>query len=109
MILRRPKPPDSIQIHAIPYVPRKPLKLKHLKTGNFGLGPKTALGTVDRMISFNNLEVDHLSKRQVVASDIHTNGAISEPFVEFSSSISTTFGKAFVCPCHYPSDFKRVA
>ena len=31
--------------------------------------PKSALGTVDRMISFNNLEVGHLPKQQVVASD----------------------------------------
>ena len=30
---------------------------------------KTALGTVDRMIVFNDLQIDHLSKRQEIASD----------------------------------------
>ena len=29
---------------------------------------KTALGTVDRMIVFNGLQIDHLFKRQEVAS-----------------------------------------
>jgi hypothetical protein len=37
---------------------------------------ESALGTVDRIISFNNLEVDHLPKQQVVASDDPHQGCI---------------------------------
>jgi hypothetical protein len=60
------------------------------------LSPKSALGTLDRMISFNNLDVDHLSKQQVVASKHFTPRPVSrDRLVEFSFSISTLFGEAF--------------
>jgi hypothetical protein len=45
---------------------------------------------VDR-ISFNNLEVGHLSQQQVVASDDPRQGC--DFVLEFSSSISTAFGE----------------
>jgi hypothetical protein len=43
------------------------MKRKYLKTGNPLRQADTALGTVDRMIVFNDLQIDHLSKRQEVA------------------------------------------
>jgi hypothetical protein len=36
--------------------------------GTFGEAPESALGTGDRIISFNSLQIDHLSKQQVVGS-----------------------------------------
>jgi len=42
------------------------LKPKHQKTGAFGGWPETALGAGVRIISFNNLQIDHLSKQQVL-------------------------------------------
>jgi hypothetical protein len=59
----------SIQIHSVQHRARNPLKFKQLKTGTFELSPKSALGTVDRMIVFNHLQVGHLHKQQVVARD----------------------------------------
>ena len=38
-----------------------------LKTGSSQTVLETALGTVDRMSVFNDLQIDHLSKRQEVA------------------------------------------
>ena len=43
------------------------MKPKHQKTGAFREALESALGTVGRIIVFNNLEVDHLSKQQVIA------------------------------------------
>jgi hypothetical protein len=39
-----------------------------LKTGHLAGATETALGTGDRIISFNNLQLDHLSKQQVIGS-----------------------------------------
>jgi hypothetical protein len=44
------------------------MKRKHQKTEDFGEWTESALGTGDRIISFNNLQIDHLSKQQVIGS-----------------------------------------
>jgi hypothetical protein len=62
-----PKPLDSSQFHRAQHGLRITLKHKALKIGILRYEAESVLGTVDRMISFNNLEVDHLSKQQVGA------------------------------------------
>jgi hypothetical protein len=49
-----------------------------LKIGHFSSAPQSALGTVDRVIVFNNLEVGHLSKQQVVAFQARNSIAVGK-------------------------------
>jgi hypothetical protein len=44
------------------------MKQKQLKIDSFSGVPESALGAVDRMIVFNTLQIDYLSKQQVTAS-----------------------------------------
>jgi hypothetical protein len=44
------------------------LKRKRQKTSGSTERPETALGTGGRIISFNSLQIDHLSKQQVIGS-----------------------------------------
>ncbi len=52
------------------------MKRKELKIGRFRSAPQSALGTVDRVIVFNNLQVDHLSKQQVIADQARKSIAV---------------------------------
>ena len=61
-------PPDSTGLNRLQQDARIRLKPKYLKARRFRNLPGTALGTVDRMIIFNNLQIGHLPKRQEVAS-----------------------------------------
>ena len=54
------------------------MKRNELKIGRFRTAPETALGTVDRVIVSNNLEVDHLSKQQVIAYRVCENIALGK-------------------------------
>jgi hypothetical protein len=60
-------PPDSTGLNRLQQDARIRLKPKYLKARRFRNLPGTALGTVDRMIVFNDLQIGHLSKRQEVA------------------------------------------
>ena len=59
--------PGSTGLNRLQQDARICLKPKYLKVRRFRDGPETALGIVDRMIVFNDLQTDHLSKRQEVA------------------------------------------
>jgi hypothetical protein len=69
MKLRMPKPPISTRNHAFQNVARIYLKQKALKIDVFAGSPESVLGTVDRMIVFKCLQVGHLHRQQVVASE----------------------------------------
>jgi hypothetical protein len=49
------------------------LKQKPLKIGHFRARPETVLGTEGRVFVFKDLQLDHLSKEQVVATIVATN------------------------------------
>jgi hypothetical protein len=70
---------------------RKALKPKALGVEAFYFGLESALGTDGRMIVINDLQIGHLSKEQVVASDGAANigggGAALWKSEELSSSI----------------------
>lgn len=58
--------PDSTGLNKLQQVVGICLKRKYLKTGSSQALMETALGTVDRMIVFNGLQIDHLSNKQEV-------------------------------------------
>src|SRR5258706_2367827 len=64
-----PKPPDSKPLNKFQQARRICLKRKHQKTGTFGEAPESGLVTGDRIINFNNLQIDHLPKQQVVGCE----------------------------------------
>jgi len=88
------------------------IETKHVENTGFRERPETALGTVDRMIFFNDLQIGHLSKEQEVASDgaatIGAGGTALWKPGELSSSILTTFFAELIAIHSHPSDFNRV-
>jgi hypothetical protein len=67
------KAESSIKVNSLQQADRISLKQKLLKIGHFRARHESALGTVDRMIVFRYLQVDHLSKQQVIALDGSTS------------------------------------
>jgi hypothetical protein len=60
------------------------------------------------MINFNNLEVDHLSKQQVVASDDPHQGFKQRPHCGILILSFDYIWPSILAYGHHPSDFKRV-
>jgi hypothetical protein len=80
-----------------------------LKTDTFEPSPKSALGTVDRMIVFKYLQVGRLHKQQVVAPD--DPHQCCTPAIRLWNShpqFRLHSGEAFLGVGRHPSDCKRV-
>jgi hypothetical protein len=90
------------------------LKPKHQKIGDYGERSESALGEMDRRIIFMGLQVGHLPKEQVAASDEPASiEAWWRSLVETCGipilSFDYTPPLASVASDEHPSDFKRVA
>jgi hypothetical protein len=71
MILRMPKPPSSIKIHAVQHGAGKPLKAQQLKTDDFEPYPRTALGAGGR--AFKSPRPDQLIQSDTAILEMAVN------------------------------------
>jgi hypothetical protein len=106
MKLRMPKPSSSSRIHALQNIAHICLKQKALKIDGFAERPKSALGTVDRMIVFRYLQVGHLPKKQVVGSEDIRRVGPQQTRCGILSLNCDYVRLAFFASYRYPSNFK---
>jgi hypothetical protein len=100
----------STKRNSFQHAGRISLKQSMLKNRGFSRRPETALGTVDRMIVFRYLQIGHLPKQQVVASDGADQHWCCRSALwkraELPSPILATFVGAFLAVYAHPSEFK---